>query len=573
MIRTTTITGVALVCAAGAATSGCGMGGSAIGDDSLASSDARPSVDAGNTTPECFSSSECPVGWTCSEFGTCVPPPSGDASTEPPPETEYELTEPHSSRRFVWVAMTDQDRLAKIDAATLAVDAIDVGDQPKVLATLPGTDTAVVLDSTNGAATVVRPADGSVLSELYPTLPHLNRIATTPGGRYAIAFFDLNKAIEEAGSLDAVTEVGSFQDVTVLSVEPGHERAVDLTVGFRPREIEVDDTGTYAFVITDDGVSVIDLPAMTAGEPTIVPPIPVTADPLGDASGVEVHVVASGAYAVVRTPGEAGLRVTQLLGPDAGTGWNIPLPQEPADIDLAPDGSRVYATFRDPTGLAIVDIPGDALDPTGVDVVDLAGATGGQLELAADGSRGVLFTNATLDERLTIVELAQPGYPYRTVPLQKAVRTVGFDPTGTKLIVLHARAPGDPADATNFDEYIDRSSGYSAVDVATGFAKLEITDVDPGQFTFAGNAARAYVTLDGGDADGATAAVQTIALDTGVVHTIELGSPPDAIGLLPDADKIYVGQRHPLGRVSFIDVATGEIRTLTGFDLNSQIID
>jgi len=185
----------------------------------------------------------------------------------------------------------------------------------------------------------------------------------------------------------------------------------------------------------------------------------------------------------------------------------------------------------------------------------------------------VLFTNATLDERLTIVELAQPGYPYRTVAMQKAVRMVGFDPTGGKLIVVHSRAPGDPADATNFDDYIDRSSGYSAIDVATGFAKLEITDVDPGEFTFAPTAPRAYVTLDGGDADGAVAAVQTIALDTGVVHTIELGSPPDAIGVLPDADKVYVSQRHPLGRVSFIDVATGAIQTLTGFDLNSQIID
>ena len=38
-------------------------------------------------------------------------------------------------------------------------------------------------------------------------------------------------------------------------------------------------------------------------------------------------------------------------------------------------------------------------------------------------------------------------------------------------------------------------------------------------------------------------------------------------------DKVFVSQRHPLGRVSFIDIDSGQVRTLTGFDLNSQIID
>jgi DNA-binding beta-propeller fold protein YncE len=565
--RSAWILGVAVAAAAGGAL-GCAGGGGASGDDS----GGWDGVDASSATPQCFSSSECPTGWTCSDFHTCEPPPTeGDAA--PPVETEYELTEPHSSRRYVWVAMTDQDRLAKIDGASLEVMSVPVGDRPRVLATLPNTDTAVVLDSINGAATVVRPADGSVSAELYATLPHLNRLATTPGGRYAVAFFDLAKAIAEAGSLDAVTEIGSFQDVTVLSVEPGHERAVDLTVGFRPRQVDVDATGEYAFVITDDGVSVLDLATLTAGEPTIVPPIPVTSDPFGDASGVEVKVVSSGEFAIVRTPGEASVRVARLLGPDAGEGWDIPLPREPSDIDLAPDGTRVYATMKDPAGLAVIDVPADAFDPSGVRLVNLAGATGGQLELSADGTRGALFTNTVLDERVTIVRLDVPSFPHETFPLQKAVRTVGFDPSGTKLLVLHARAPGDPDDATSFDEYIDRKPGYSIVDIATGFAKLEINAVDPAEFTFALAAPRAYVTLDGGDAEGAVKAFQQIQLDTGVVHTIELGSPPDDIGVLPESNKVFVSQRHPSGRVTFVDVDTDQIQTLTGFDLNSQIID
>ena len=535
-----------------------------------AAGDFSPASDAGAGTAQCFSSSECPVGFVCTEFGTCASPPAplGDGGTTETPEVEYKLSEPVSSRRFVWVAMTEQDRLAKIDGANLEVVSFEVGDRPAVLASLPGTDTAVVLDSTNGAATVVSADTGSIASTLYPTLPNLNRLAVAPGGRYAVAFFDLAKAIADAGSLSAVGEIGSFQDVTVLAVGPGSQRSVDLTVGFRPREIETDAAGRYAFVVTDDGISVIDLPAMTAGGPTIVPPIPITENLFGDTTGLEVDVVASGQYAVVRAPGVAKLRVVSLLGSTAGDAFEIALPAVPTDIDLAPDGTRVYAAYRNPAGLSVIDIPAGS-----VTNVDLADATGGSLVVSADGARGLLFTNATLDERITIIELDRPGFPHRTFPLQKGVLSVGFDPTGTKAIILHARKAGDPNQATSLDEYIDKKPGYSSLDIASGFSKLQITEVSPKQFAFAADAPRAYVTLDGGDAEGAFAAVQQIELNSGVVRTIELGAPPAAIGILPDSNHVFVSQRHPLGRVSFIHTTTGQVRTLTGFDLNSQIID
>src|SRR5436190_19638174 len=104
---------------------GGGLEGAAYGDDDFA-------TDAGTGgTPQCFSSSECPVGFVCSEFGVCVPPPPpmGDAGTPQPPEVEYKLSEPSSARHFVWVAMTDQDRLARIDGANLEVTSLSVGDQ------------------------------------------------------------------------------------------------------------------------------------------------------------------------------------------------------------------------------------------------------------------------------------------------------------------------------------------------------------------------------------------------------------------------------------------------------------
>lgn len=384
----------------------------------------------------------------------------------------------------------------------------------------------------------------------------MNRIDVDPTGRFAVTWFDLETS--------SAAGVGSFQDVTVIALAPGAEVAVDLTVGFRPRNVQFDATGNHAYVVTQDGVSVIDLPTATAGGAMIVPPVPV-ADPSISPDDLEVQIVATGNYAVVRQAGASDLRIVDL---HAGTVQTIPLDSAATDIDLAPDGARVFAVERDAKKLAIVDVPG-GLETA----IDLSDATLGSLQLSADGTRALLYTNATLDERLTMVSLDQPGYPHVTWPLKKSVRAVGIAPDGKSAIVLHAKAPGDPTTATTVDEYIDESFGYSLVDLASGFAKLQITPVDPGSFVYALDSSKAYIGLDGGDADTATRALQIVTVQTGVVATKQLGSPPSGVGILPGAAQAFIAQRHPLGRVSFVDLATDAMRTVTGFDLNSHVVN
>ena len=67
--------------------------------------------------------------------------------------------------------------------------------------------------------------------------------------------------------------------------------------------------------------------------------------------------------------------------------------------------------------------------------------------------------------------------------------------------------------------------------------------------------------------------LQVVTTQTGVVRSLGLGSPPSAVGIVPTARQAFVAQRHPLGRMSFVALATGAVRTVTGFDLNSQIVD
>jgi DNA-binding beta-propeller fold protein YncE len=550
---------IILVLAAGC-TAGAADGGFA------SSADAGASVDGGFVG--CLSSNECPAGYICNDFGRCERPPpmTGDAGVMPPPETEIEYGEPISSQRYVYVAMTAQDSLARIDGTSLAVRSTQVGESPKVVATIPGTDGAVVLDSFNGTATIVRPQGETDSIRVLGTLQKLNRLDIDPSGRYAVIWFDLAKAIAEG----TINNVGSFQDVTVVALATGTERAVNLTVGFRPRNVQFDAAGNRAYVVTEDGVSVIDLAYAIDHQPSIVPPIPVAAADM-TASDVEVDIVATGEFAAVRQANRPSLRIVNV-GSMPGLAFEIPLGSPPTDIDLAPDGARVYAVQREAKRLSIIDVPGDAQNPTGVENIDLTNATLGSLVLSRDGRRGLLYTNATLDERITLVKLDQAGYPRSTWSLKKAVRAVGISPTGDTALLLNAKAAGDPGSAANFDDYIDKSYGYTLLDLATGFGKLQITPVNPGPFTYAADGTKVYVGLDGGDAATATRALQVVTTQTGVVITKPLGSPPSAVGILPGAAQAFVSQRHPLGRVSFLDLGSDAVRTVTGFDLNGQVV-
>ncbi len=534
-------------------------------------SDGASFVDGGGATDGgfvgCLSSNECPAGYICNDFGRCErPPESGDAGVTPPPEVEYEYGAPISSQRYVYVPMTAQDSLARIDGTTLAVRSTRVGESPREVATIPGTDGAVVLDSSNGTATIVRPAGDTDTIRVLGTLQKLNRLDIDPTGRFAVVWFDLAKAIAEGG----ITNVGSFQDVTVIALAPGSETAVNLTVGFRPRDVQFDAAGNRAYVITEDGVSVIDLAYATGHAPSIVPPIPVAAADMTPAD-VEVDIVATGEWAAVRQANRSSLRIVNV-GALAGLAFEIPLASPATDIDLAPDGSRVYAVERMAQQLAIIDVPGDGQNPGGVETVDLSNAALGSLVLSADGRRGLLFTNATLDERITLIELDQPGYPKQTWPLKKSVRAVGISPTGDTALLLNAKAFGDPSQATNFEDYIDKSYGYTLLDLASGFGKLQITPVDPGPFSYAPDGTKIYVALDGGDAVTATRALQVVTTQTGVVITKPLGSAPSSVGMLPGAAQAFVSQRHALGRVSFLDLTSDAVRTVTGFDLNGQVV-
>jgi DNA-binding beta-propeller fold protein YncE len=460
------------------------------------------------------------------------------------------LSAPVATRRYVYVAMPAASALARIDGALEAAETVAAGAQPWVVAAIPGSDAAVALDRALPAATIVRPVGDTDQRVTLRTWPRLNVISVAPSGRFAVAWFDLALAIQQgtvtaSSSLDGL----ALQAVTVLSLTAGAERALDVSVGFRPRAVGFDAAGTRAFVVTDDGISAIDL-AAPAG---VAAPLSVG----DDASAPEVLVTSDGAYAISRLAGRAELRVLALAG---GARAVVSLPAEATDVDLSPDGRHAYAVLRDTSQLAVVDVAAAT-----VELVDLDGEQVGSATLDATGGRAVLYTNAAQVERVTVIDLGGAPWPRTTYTLRKGVRTAAFAPDGGTILVLHApRADADPG---SVDGVIDRGFGYSLIDLATGFIALTPTPVDPGPFAFTPDGRQAYVLLAG------AARAQVVDLATFVVDDLALLSTPEAVGVLPDAGVAWISQHHPLGRVSFVDLQTRAVRTLTGFSLDAHVVE
>jgi hypothetical protein len=57
------------------------------------------------------------------------------------------------------------------------------------------------------------------------------------------------------------------------------------------------------------------------------------------------------------------------------------------------------------------------------------------------------------------------------------------------------------------------------------------------------------------------------------VQRVGLASPPSPPGVVAEAGRGYVAQKHPEGRITFVTLDSGEARTLTGFELGSRVVD
>lgn len=540
-------------------------------DDSYLYPDGDGDVDGdadGDADGDCFSANDCPSGYYCNEFGRCIqspvtdPPDAGldgdvaDAEPWVPPEVELEFGPPASGERSVYVALPELDSIARIDSETLDVVSVPVGDRPGELATIPGEDVAVVINAGSDSVSIIRLVDGEDQVVTLSVPPRLNRLVVGPLGNYAIAYFELLSPDAE--------DIGSFQDVALIRLTEGEEAVFGVSVGFRPRDVIFEPSGEAAHIITEDGVSTLELVEVEDG--FVAPTVPLRLDPFEESEPDEVLVAPDGSHVFARWQDRDIIRAVEL---ETGDIIDTPVGGVPTDIDLTAEGDRLVAVIREVSQLVIASVPEGLGDPEALTVIDCEPLTVGSAVVTPDGERALLFTNALNQRAMLLVDLTTGETQYAL--LRKGVRTVALSPDGATAIILHNKLPGDPEATDDFQTQLDRRYGFSVLELDTLFAKLQITEADPGAFTFLPESEAAYMIVADPEEDLRHIAVVDLA--SYIVDLVTVGSHPLEVGNVPGTGRVYVSQDHHLGRISFIDVVSGEVRTVTGFQLNSGITE
>lgn len=499
-----------------------------------------------------------------------------------PPEKETSLNFqlPQASEHYVYALNPAAGTVAIIDASTQAIQTIKTSAQPTYLRTLEGTDNAIVLNIGSNKASVIRMRDGSAQKSDLVVSPGANAIAVAPNGKHAVVYY--NAGYESVGK-----SPGSYQDVAVLTVadDPADDRAVGMTVGFQPREVFFDSQGARAFVVTDDGVSVLDFEQIEKDGPGIAKLV--TFGGGVDQKNLDVAITPDGAFALARTDEQSALHLVELAsgdvrtldlanifpsdtGEDAGV---APRPVVVTDLDLMPTGREALAALRNQSTIVRLALPEAFKDPSQVRSIYVDGEVVGSLTVAPDGNSALAYTTATPElERVVIVDLDKDAAP-RTVRLRKSVGAVTYTPDSSTAVITHEKLRGSPDEpGLSAEAQVDRSYGYSLLRLSTGDVKLQRTATQLGPIAMVPDASYLFILFR--DDTLAIKEVQRVALSSFLVDpVIPLENPPISMGVARASGAVFVNLEHPDGRMTFIDWKDPieKLRTVTGFELNSRI--
>jgi hypothetical protein len=484
-------------------------------------------------------------------FESSGPSSGGAAPTQPPvppaeQEVESNFLAPVATKNFVWIANPKSGRVAYVNARTLEVALAEAGNGPSFLTAIPGQDdAALVLNVFSRDATLLQARDGKISTRTFPVAAQANGWSLSANGRWAIAWADYRRE-----GMPAKTK--GFQDVTVVDLS-GKVAPVTLAVGYRPVSVTFAQDGSEAYVVTQDGVSVV----ATGESPKVVRNLATALTPLEDPGTRDVSVTegtATGAFAFIRRDNEADIGVLDLR---SGVLRTLTFSGPVTDFDLADDGASAVAVVRQNAEAVVLQVPQVVTDSNARRTIALPGETIGAVAIAAEGRTALLYSNAVDAERLSILSIPKDGSPLtaRTVRLYSPVLGVFTAPDAAHALVIHQKvSPG----------------AFSLVPVQETLpAKIVETKAEPFAVAFANTSAHAIVAERAAKEYGCYVAT----LPALSVQRFALASPPLAVGILAEAKRAYISQEHPDGRITFIDLDTGVARTLTGFELGARISD
>jgi DNA-binding beta-propeller fold protein YncE len=468
-----------------------------------------------------------------------------------PPEKELEASflAPVTTGKYVFSANPGSGRVAVIDAATYAVQLFNAGFAPTYLTAIPHDRGALVINAQSHDVTWFE-VSGEKVSLVDATLPvhaDANAWATSPDGRFAIAW----TSTPDDQMLDPTA--GS-QTVTVLDLEK--RSAKQLTVGFHPTRVVVDEQSRRAFVVSDNGVSTIELGEES--ETTLL--AAVSEDPLEDAGTRDVSILPDGSFAIVRIEGSSKLRVVDLSVEDSLVAYDLGAPI--TDLDLSKDGKLALAAVPGIGEVVIMNMPPTA-GAGAFEHVKIPGEITSSISLSDASELALLFQNGDDNSHLTMLDLREGrGRALHSVDLKGPVKAAFAAPGAASAITFQKPIVGST-----------KAGLFSGVPtLAKRSAKIVGTDAVPKALAF--DEAGKYALVTVGDEKTPQRGVYRVRLDTMQEDFLELASPPapGATGIVEGVGRGFVAQQHPEGRITFVDLDTARAHTITGFELAARIL-
>jgi DNA-binding beta-propeller fold protein YncE len=429
------------------------------------------------------------------------------------------------------------------------VKLFNAGFGPKYLAAIPGSRGAIVINELSHDTTVFELDEGqvTVAPDSLPVHDAANAWAMSPDGRFAIAW--TRTEADEASDATA----GS-QTISVLDLHRRTSKA--LTVGFHPTQVVVDSKSERAFVVSDNGVSVVTL----GDAPEVSLLVEVTEDPLLAPAARDVSILPDGSFAVVRIEGKSQIFVADLSQEHAITAYDLGAPV--ADVDLSSDGKLAIAAVPGIGQVVLVPMPPQG-DAASFERVAITGELTSSIALSQDSELALLYQNGADNSHLSLLDLREgKGRALRTLDLKGPVVAAFAAPGAESAIVFQKPIAGS-----------NKAGLFSSVPtLARRSAKIVGTDAVPSALAFDDAGRFALVTV--GNEVSAIRGVYRVRLDTMQEDFLELASSPAtaATGIVEQAKRGFVAQTHPEGRITFIDLETAGAHTITGFELAARIL-
>jgi len=480
-----------------------------------------------------------------------------DAGAPLPPEKELDQSfrAPVATGKVLWSANPDSGRVALIDAKTLAVRMTNAGFGPTYLAAVPskpGTDSAIVINVGSHDASWFVASATKIDTVTIDTHVGANAWSVSADGHIAIAWTDV--AHLEGGASETVN---GYSELTVIDLSASPPVSTRLSVGFRPSQVVFDAAVEHAFAVVDEGISVLNL-----GEhPTLSQLLPIsTANQAAHAR--DVNIAPDGSFAVVRVDGSANVEIIDL---SSDARQIVTLESSVTDLDLSPDGTLATAVLGNalPPKVVSFAVPDPSIRPFKTASID--GELVRSVTLAPNGKQALLYANAVPSNHLTLLDAASNAErpPFRIVDLQGAVQSVFVSPDSASAITFQTPPAGS------------KKKGLFSIVPTQSVRSPRIvgTDALPAELAFSeAGSGKALVTVH--DPSSTVRGVYVIGLANLEQNFVTLSSEPlaGATGIVPLANRGFVAQKHPEGRITFIDLDTGAAQTLSGFEIAARVV-